>query len=340
MTRLSFMGYSRFMAKVLLLSVAEEDPRDDSFHRGAYTRLKQSAEMGKSRHGLVDDPAEADIILFAELHIMFAFEVRRHPCYKSFRNKCFAFAVDDRLLAFLPGVYASIEKSWYSPRRVRSGFYLSILENPYAHFDPAPIERDFLYSFVGSAINSPTRAALAKLRHPRGVFIDTSRESLPILSAGTLEQRTVFWKKYADIAGRSKFALCPRGAGTSSIRLFEMMRMGRTPVILADEWVPPEGPRWEQFSIRIPESEAMNVPQILEKRENEAIALGLKARQEWERWFAPEAVFNTVVDWCLEIKDSRRLPEYLACLTVYPQLLRWHFFRAYLRSWKSVFKPH
>jgi len=326
------------MAKVLLLCAAEEDPRDDSWSRGAYTRLKQSAGMGKSRHRLVDDPAEADIILFAEMHIEFAFEVRRHSCYKSFRDKCFAFAIDDKLIPFLPGVYASMEKSWYSPRRVRSGFYLTILENPYTDFDPAPIGRDLLYSFVGSVITSPVRAALAKLRHPRSVFIDTSKESLPILSTGTPEQRAVFWKKYADIASRSKFVLCPRGEGTSSIRLFEMMRMGRAPVILADEWVPPEGPGWEQFSIRIPESEAMNVLQILEKREDEAIALGLKARQEWERWFAPEAVFNTVVDWCLEIKDSRRLPEYLACLSVYPQIFRGHFFRAYLRSWKTFFK--
>jgi hypothetical protein len=327
------------MANVLLLSIAEEDPRDDSFHRGAYTRLKQSAEMGKSRHNLVDNPAEADLILFAEIHISLAFHVRRHPYYKSFRNKCFAFASDDHLIPFLPGVYASIEKSWYSPRRVRSGFYLTILENPYTHFDPASIERDLLYSFVGSVYTSPFRATLAKLEHPRSIFIDTSRGSFRTQVSGTLEQRTVFWKRYADIASRSKFVLCPRGTGPSTIRLFEMMRMGRAPVILADEWVPPEGPQWEQFSIRIPESEAANVPKILEEREDEAIAMGLKARQEWERWFSPEAIFNTVVDLCLEIKDSRRLPEVLACMTVYPQMFRSHFFRAYLRSWKSFFKP-
>jgi len=327
------------MAKVLLLSVAEEGSGGDSYKRGAYTRLKQSAETGKSRHSLVDDPAEADIILFAEVADMtFAFAVRRHSYYKSFQNKCFAFAAIDHLIPFLPGVYASIEKSWYSSRRIRSGFYLSIFENPYTDFDPVPIEHDLLYSFVGSVNTAPVRATLEKLRHPRSIFIDTTRESLPIHMTGTFEQRTVFWKKYAAIASRSKFVLCPRGVGTSSVRLFEMMRMGRVPVIISDEWVPPEGPEWEQFSIRVPENEAMNVPQILEKREDEAISMGLKARQEWGRWFAPEAAFNTVVDWCLEIKDSRRLPECLACLTVYPQILRRTFFRAYLKRWKYFFK--
>ncbi|HEY0256489.1 MAG TPA: exostosin family protein [Candidatus Methylacidiphilales bacterium] len=327
------------MAKVLLLSLSEEDPRDNSYRRGAYLRLKQSAELGKSHHRLVDDPAEADIILFAETHFMFAFRQRRHPYYRAFRDKCFGFAVNDHVLPFLPGVYPSIEKDWFSPGRVRSGFYLSILENPYTSFDPEPIERDFLYCFVGSTSTAPIRVRLGKLQHPRGVFIDTAQVSQFMLHEGTPEQRTVFWKDYADKARRSQFVLCPRGEGTSSVRLFETMEMGRAPVILADKWVPPEGPCWEQFSLRIPEREVMNLPRILEEREKEAVAMGLKAREEWERWFSPEARFNTVVDWCLQIKADRRLPEYLACLGVYPQILRWPFRRAYLRRWRSFFLP-
>jgi hypothetical protein len=324
------------MAKVLLLSQAEEDPQDDSFFRGAYTRLRQSYELGKSRHTLVDDPKEADLILFAEIRLLFAYNIRHHEYYKPFRDKVFAYSVDDNIIPMVPGVYASLEKKWYLPRRSRPGFYLSILENPYTDFDPAPVQRDFLFSFVGSVRTWPVRAILAQLDYPRSIFIDTSKESLPILSGGTAEQRSVFWKKYADIGRRSKFVLCPRGAGTSSIRLFEMMRMGRAPVILADEWVPPIGPKWDEFSIRVPESEAMNIPKILEEREGEADALGLKARQEWERWFAPEVVFDTVVDWCLEIKASRRLPEYFSRMAVYPQILRPHFFRAYIRFWKTL----
>jgi len=327
------------MAKVLLLCLADEDASDHSYQRGAYTRLKQSADMGKAHHILVQDPREANIILFAELYLTFAFNVRRHPYYKSYRNKCFAFSIADNVIPFVPGVYASIEKSWYSPRRVRSGFYLSILENPHAHFESAPVARDLLYSFVGSVNTAPARERLAKLQHPRSVFIDTSKESLATQSTGTDAQRDIFWKTYADIARRSQFVLCPRGRGTSSVRLFETMKMGRAPVILSDQWVPPEGPQWEQFALRIPEKDAANVPKILEEREAEAAAMGVKARQEWERWFAPDAVFDTVVDWCLRIKNARRLPEDLARLTVYPQLLRKTFFRRYLKSYLMGFKP-
>jgi hypothetical protein len=116
------------------------------------------------------------------------------------------------------------------------------------------------------------------------------------------------------------------------VRLFETLRIGRPPVILADEWVPPEGPRWDEFSIRIAEKDYMQVPQILEAREGEAAAMGRLARQEWERWFSPAVIFTNMVDLCLDIKRTRRLPESIARWTVYPQLLRPHFFREWLRN--------
>ena len=323
------------MAKVLMITRAIEDPQSNSFQRGAYDRLKKSVELGFSRHQLVEDAKEADIILFPKMHVMFGNHIRREAVYKVFPDKCFAFGIDDEPVPMVPGVYASLRKDWYLPKRTRAGFFLSSMENPYVDFNPAAVERDLLYSFVGSTNTWPTRVSLAKLNHPRGFFLDTSKESLPILSTGSDEQRSAFWKRYADIIRRSKFVLCPRGLGTSSIRLFEAMKMGRAPVILADQWVSPSGPQWEEFSIRIPEGDILDVPQILEKREEEAVALGQKARQEWERWFAPEVIFNTVVDWCLEIKATRRLPEFLSRLTVYPQVfLRPVIFRAYLRSWK------
>jgi hypothetical protein len=326
------------MARVLLLSQADENPTDDSYTRGAFIRLKQSAEAGKSQHVLVDDPAEADLILFAEIHVIFAYNIRHHPFYRQFRDKVFAFSVDDRLIPMVPGVYASLEKNWYMPGRSRAGFYLFTLENPHVGLDAVPVERDLLYSFVGSTDTWPTRTEIGKLKHPRGYFMDTAHKSLPILSAGTAEQRDAFWKNYADIARRSKFVLCPRGIGTSSVRLFEMMKMGRAPVILADDWVAPEGPKWNEFSIRVPEAEVMNLPAILEKREGEAIAMGQRARQEWERWFGPEVLFDTVVNWCLDIKKARRLPEFFDRMRAYPQILRPTFFRIYVRFMKVVFK--
>ena len=64
--------------------------------------------------------------------------------------------------------------------------------------------------------------------------------------------------------------LCPRGEGTSSIRLFESLRMGRPPVIISDQWVPPEGPAWDTFSVRIPERRIHTIPDRLTELEHQA----------------------------------------------------------------------
>jgi hypothetical protein len=322
------------MAKVHLLCTTGEDHRDSSFQRGVYTRLRQSFDLAKSRHTLVAEPREAEIILFAELHFLLGFHVMRHPVYRSFRNKSFAFGIDDYVAPFLPGVFASIDRKHYSPRRVRSGFFLSIQENPFLDYDTAP-EREYLFSFVGSVKTWPVRAELKKLAHPRSHFVDTSTESLPVMTSGTDEERALFWRRYADIARRSKFVLCPRGAGASSIRLFEMMKMGRVPVILSDAWVPPLGPKWDEFIIRVPEGQAAQVPAILEEREAEFLVMGEKARQAWVRWFSPETIFDTIVDWCLEIKAARRAPEWLARAMVYPQLLQPQYGKMYLRNFQN-----
>ena len=322
------------MANVHLLTVVPPVPDEKSWYRGAYLRLRESAESGQSPHRLVPQPEEADLILFAELqspHL--ALNVRRHPYVRRYREKCFLFDSADRVIPFLPGIYASIEKSRYDRRRTRSGFYLSILENPYVEYDPAAVERDLLYSFIGSVDTAPVRADLAKLEHPRRHFIDTTGESARIWYSGTDEERRPFWRRYAESARRSQFVLCPRGVGPSSIRLFEMMKMGRAPVILSDEWVPPEGPSWETFSIRLAERDGPHLHSILEEREPEAVAMGIQARRAWEQWFSPAAAFNTVVDGCLDLKNGRRIPETWAHLTAYPQLAQRDIFRQYLRGW-------
>ncbi|MGZ4986153.1 MAG: exostosin domain-containing protein, partial [Chthoniobacterales bacterium] len=143
--------------------------------------------------------------------------------------------------------------------------------------------------------------------------------------------RRDYYRRYAELTKASKFVLCPRGLGAATIRLFETMRMGRVPVILSDEWVPPEGPCWEKFSVRAPEKDFAQVPQLLEQFERAAVAMGQLARREWEEWFSPEVAFHRVVEYCLTIKERRRWPESLARWPVYLQLARPFHFRRLLR---------
>lgn len=321
------------MARVHLLTV---HPESDSRARGGYLSLLQNAREDRFKiHQLVDDPAEADIILFAEIDTgTLCGDVLRHPYVRKFRPKCFMFSTDWRVIPFLPGVYTAVRKSTYLPSRVRPGFYPGCLINPLVKFEPG-VKPDLLYSFMGDIQTAPVRRALKQLRHPRGEFIDTSGESQAVMWKGTPEQREKFWQRYADQMRRSKFVLCPRGVAVSSIRLFETMIMGRVPVILSDEWMPPEGPRWDALCLLVPEADAMSVPRLLEQLEPRAGEMGLIARSEWEKHFSADIVFHRVVELCLQIQRARRLPEWLARQAIWPQLLTPYAVREYLRKWKA-----
>jgi exostosin family protein len=100
----------------------------------------------------------------------------------------------------------------------------------------------------------------------------------------TAEQK----REYVNEILRSKFVLCPRGQGMATHRLFEVMQLGRIPVILADDWLAPIGPDWNSCSIRIREKEIRNIPSILQANQDRFESMALAARREWETWFAPD----------------------------------------------------
>jgi len=118
--------------------------------------------------------------------------------------------------------------------------------------------------------------------------------------------------EYVSILQKSKFILCPRGFSPSSWRCFETMKVGRVPVIVSDEWVPPPGLPWDKFSIRIPEAEVESIPALLESLEYRAEEMGKKARQEWFAHFSIEQSFNWLISRCLEIQPF--VPEYQSFL--------------------------
>src|SRR6267143_5239576 len=322
------------MAKVLLLSVAPVQAGDD-YNRGAYRKLYESAQIDRfGKHSLTDDPAAANLILFAELYGAGAYfqSVRRHLLVRKFREKCFLFCSNDLVIPFLPGVYASIERRW-SSARTRSGFYLAVSENEFVDFTAPREDLTYLYSFLGTVDTAPVRRKLATLSHPRSFFQDTSADYRDVLSAkldtAAMQQ---YWRRYGEICKQSKFILCPRGMGTSSVRLFDALRMGRVPVILSDQWVPPEGPSWDKFSLRVREADFDRIPALLEQLEPKAVEMGMLAHAQWEEWFSPAVCFHHVVEWCLDIKKHRGIPEALARFIPFIQYLRPFHFRHLLRT--------
>jgi hypothetical protein len=321
------------MATVHLLSAATRAPSPWEYALDDLNRMRRSAARDRfGVHTLTEDPGRADVILFVEncdptRHYL---EVRRHPVYRQYRDKCFLFSRHDHPVPFLPGVYASIPRRWHDPRRTRGGLYLNAFDHSFLSYDPSPTPRPYLYSFIGQVGTHPLRERLMALpQHDAFLFDTTPYWPYAELPAGT---QSALEAQYVETALRSKFVLCPRGRGASSIRLFEMMRMGRAPVIISDAWTPPDGPDWDAVSVRIAEADLARLPEVLRARADEAEAMGERARRCWDDWFSEAATFHRVTDWCLDLKRARGAGTASPWPRVLPQLLRPLYLKRLLRT--------
>jgi hypothetical protein len=184
----------------------------------------------------------------------------------------------------------------------------------------------YLFSFLGSFDTHPLRRRIAKLEGALGFVRDTSNDEGRGFGK-TAETYQEWQAEYSRVLQDSMFVLCPRGAAPSSYRIFEAMKAGRVPVIIADHWVPPAGPHWTEFSLRVAERRLQDVPKILEERSDRAAEMGLRAAQAWECWFSKEQAFQTIVTWCLEIMRVRRNQSSFHRYQQLFQLARPHFFR-------------
>jgi hypothetical protein len=268
-----------------VLELVESVARDDRF----------------GEHTLVSDPSDADLILFVDLHQhpgdWRMRSLREHPLVREFPRKSFVYDERDVPRDSLPGIYVAMPRSAFDSRRQRAFAYYRLLNDTRSVRGDPP---DLLFSFRGRRAGSVRDGVLA-LSHPRAIIEDTS--DLDFFD-DTLGERADAKSRYREVLGRSKFVLCPRGAGTSSVRLFETLAGGRVPVILSDEWVPPAGIDWTSCAVRIAERDTRAVPEQLEALEPEWPALSAAAGRVYDEWFAPDVWFHRAVEHCRELMHT------------------------------------
>ena len=99
---------------------------------------------------------------------------------------------------------------------------------------------------------------------------------------------TVVERNYAGLIQMSKFILCPRGFGTSSVRFYETLAYGRIPILISDETKMPleDKINYDEFVIRVRENELDSIEEKIRKCTN-IIEKSQKARETWEKWFSP-----------------------------------------------------
>lgn len=241
---------------------------------------------------------EADIILFIESPIHkfreYAHQLLADELIQQYPNRCFVFDWEDGPPCFLPGVYPSLTEQQYDPARVRAGGYLSTPNTAYIkESDAAWRTPELLLSFRG-ANSHPLRAKLfeSEFKHQ-----DISITIIDRWFNHNDDERAAYTSEILN----SKFVICPRGQGTSSIRLFETMASGRVPVILSDDWLPPLGPSWGEFSLRVSERRLSDLPEIVRSYEPQWQEMGKEARNAWEQWYSPAIICRRVLQAIEEI---------------------------------------
>ncbi len=249
-------------------------------------------------------PDRADLIIFAESHRddaacgRFLTRVRAHPVFRRHRSRCVVHCGADRPIPLVPGFYPSIQRRWHHPRWTRSSCYL-VEGNPFiaeAERDAAVTDPTVLASFVGACRGKPVRQRLLGLSSDVLDIRDTGEAFVAALRSGDTARVRDMKRLYVRSIVASRFVLCPRGTGASSIRLFETMRLGRVPVIIADDWVEPVGPDWSACAVRVGEQELDSLADRLRSLAGESEAMGRAARSAWEAHFAPSALLGRLVE--------------------------------------------
>ncbi len=286
-------------------------------NRWLHDQLVKPATASPDSFAWASSPEDADMLIYPvpEWADPEAPHSLRRLSIRTWWPRIFLYSTNDVPLAWAPGVFASIPRRYASRGGFRGGCYVihhhresgGMAELIDRRLDE-PLPQDLLWSFVGTVENDPgVRGRVMRLDDERAYVRDTQQWKREIRWnwGGTMKKEgEEAFASYVDIAGRSKFIVCPRGVGASSMRLFEAMQMRRCPVIVSDDWTPPPFVDWDACAVMVPEADIDRLPAILRAREHEAEALGRNAQAAWERYFSPSMTLPAIVEACIDIRRN------------------------------------
>ena len=297
--------------------------------------LREFWECSSRQHCLVESPDDADIIIIGNIRDENWFEsLRRHPVASKYPNRCFVVTETDDPKPILRGIYTSGHRKLAFPSRCRTAAYTlqhPDFNNPYIENHPGEAFRSpkkYLFSFTGRNCHPLRTAILSQQIEREDVFRKDTSEFNLFTHNG--EGKAASQKFYVEVMEASKFAVCPRGAGASSIRLFEAMKIGVAPIIISDDWILPKGPRWNDFSLFVKEADIGNLLALATQNKDRWQAMGELAAQEYARFFSKAAYFDYLVAQCQDMLEKQPVPE-----SVY-----WGMRQLFIWSWKAANRLH
>lgn len=157
----------------------------------------------------------------------------------------------------------------FTPHALEEEVYKGIKVLPFPHYSVNGVEpaakKDLWYSFIG--YNSHwTRKEIFKMPQRKDTIIKKrqkwfSQKNINRKKIRRLRKQEL--TEYRDVLSRSRFSLCPRGTGPSTIRFWESLQAGAIPVLIADAMTLPKGVNWDECIIKIPEKELHTINDAL-----------------------------------------------------------------------------
>lgn len=127
----------------------------------------------------------------------------------------------------------------------------------------APAEhKDILYSFIGFRTHETRAKIFTTTRHaPNAVVKERGNWHFFINSDASRDAEK---QEYQDVLARSRFSLCPRGNGRSTLRFWESLCAGAIPIVMpAKDIALPGTFDWDSCIIAIDEDDIDRIPEIL-----------------------------------------------------------------------------
>lgn len=264
---------------------------EDAAHRDEWDNLLNAiAPYGRSAT-LVDRRSAADVVLRVRVPQVTA-------GVSSLRVPEPGVAVwdhGDHPTGLYPGLHCSLPDrragsvGRYNPRRHRAAPYPLAYNERIVRFDPPDAVHDVV--FHGGLTHRVRRRVVTALAgRPNAKTTVRSGPWASMFDRSGSEPKL----DYAQSLRRTRFFVCPRGLGVGSVRLFETMKAGRVPIVVADGYVPPEGPDWSTCALFVPEANVDSILALVAVHRDEWETMAAAARDAWEAHFGEAALLDTI----------------------------------------------
>lgn len=153
-----------------------------------------------------------------------------------------------------------------------------------------PVEKDIFASFVGS-ITHPIRQDVYNVCKNYEGYYFSGKPWSPVVTPDQMNH-------FLEITKRSKFALCPRGYGNTSFRMYEAMQMNTVPVYISDDFYIPwaDEINWGEFCIFIPSDKIEQIDQILKNiTDEEYNQMVSKMKDIYPKYFTLDGTYQNIL---------------------------------------------